>query len=102
VVAKLRMMWSEIYRLRRVHKHCYEYAQLAVLARLRTWAAARQCQADFDVSTLALLLRPPGPCAVQGAGGFQRPHQPAHHPADRGQGVQGVQDACDAGPRSSR
>jgi hypothetical protein len=51
VLAKLRMMWSEIYRLRRVHKHCYEYAQLAVLARLRTWAAV-QWQTDFDVSTL--------------------------------------------------
>jgi hypothetical protein len=50
VMAK-RMMWSELYRLRRVHRHCYEYAQLAVLARLRTWAAA-QCQTDFDVSTL--------------------------------------------------
>jgi hypothetical protein len=51
VMAKLRMMWSELYRLRRVHKHCYEYAQLAVLARLCTWAAA-QWQTNFDVSTL--------------------------------------------------
>jgi hypothetical protein len=35
-MAKLRMMWSELYRMRRVNKHCYEYAQLAVLARLHT------------------------------------------------------------------
>jgi uncharacterized membrane protein YgcG len=51
MMAKLRMMWSELYRLRRVQRHCYEYAQLAVLARLRTWTAA-QWQTDFDVSTL--------------------------------------------------
>jgi hypothetical protein len=51
VMAKLRMLWSELYRLRLVHRYCYEYAQLAVLARLRTWAAA-QWQTDFDVSTL--------------------------------------------------
>ena len=51
VMAKLRMLWSELYRLRLVHRYCYEYAQLAVLARLRTWVAA-QWQTDFDVSTL--------------------------------------------------
>ena len=50
-MAKLRMMWAEIYRLRRVHKHCYEYAQLAVLVRLRTWAVAKW-QSEFDICTL--------------------------------------------------
>jgi hypothetical protein len=37
VMARLRLMFGELYRLRRVHAHSYEFASLAVLARLRSW-----------------------------------------------------------------
>jgi hypothetical protein len=36
VVPKLRRKMEKLFRLRKVHEHSYEYAQLAVLARLRT------------------------------------------------------------------
>jgi hypothetical protein len=73
VLAKLRMMWAEIYRLRRVHKHCYEYAQLAVLARLRTWAAA-MWQTEFDICTLQ--SDRPGPVLAKVLAAFKGPSNP--------------------------
>jgi hypothetical protein len=51
VMAKLRRIMEELFRLRKVHEHSYEHAQLAVLARLRTWSSAGWKTA-YDMATL--------------------------------------------------
>ena len=69
VVPKLRRKMEKLFRLRKVHEHSYEYAQLAVLARLRTWASVGW-KTDFDMATLFSDRLEPALAKVLGA--FQR------------------------------
>ena len=73
VMAKLRRMMEELFRLRVAHKHSYEYAQLAVLARLRTWASVG-LRTDYDMATL--FSDRPEPALAKVLEAFQGPTNP--------------------------